>query len=330
MEKIAPQSKYTAEDVKAYEHDAAHVLANFDAASSAIHRLASSSRSCDDQSSDPSLALLRGLRKQLTILVVRPEPPASPINTTVSTWSGRVGEALLRLHRWIAPYRVQNSRVLWTWTWLSLGLAAAVGYAATHNRFGISLAALSLRVVGSLFAGTVRFDKRSQNPVIVENARSCVERCVASHLGDVISLLGVSWALVLANRAVWAVAVAGAAVLTNTGTLMRVAAVHVGVIVHRKGAERVARRGSMFIGLICAAFVQRGIPTTGVPLLAVAAVGPTLYALIEMYVTHQRLGVANDGERTVTMEIDDANGYSPVSVWMPEYEHLADRSLIGC
>lgn len=106
--------------------------------------------------------------------------------------------------------------------------------------------------------------------------------CVIGQVCDLATLLAVAGYLMIQERTAWGAAVGLVALLEVFGTMVRVAAVQGGIVLRRLYLERLMRNGSLLLGVILATLLQPEVPTSGVPLIAIAAVGGGLYAVGEI------------------------------------------------
>ena len=188
---------------------------------------------------------------------------------------------LVRLHQLLAPRRAESTRTLWAWTVASLVAVGAMSWAAVSGLWYAAAGLCLVRAAGSLFAGTPRFPTDNA-PMLNVSPPSRVIRCVASHAGDAFALVGAGYALAVVDRPFWSMVMAASATVMLVGTTTRLASVQVGLCLNRKASERVLRRASLFAALV-ATGLTGGIPATGVPWLAVAALGPVFFAAFELW-----------------------------------------------
>ena len=194
------------------------------------------------------------------------------------------------LYRFLSRWRVRSHALLVTWSWMALSLAVAASAAIVYGHWMLAAVLVAARTLGSVFAGTTRYPSDAANePYGPETPASWVERCVVSHLGDALCLVAVAHALSLAGRAMWSLLVVLATCVMLVATLTRVGAYHVDVLMERKATERIARRASLLGALLLSVLVQPVVPHAGVPILALAALGPIAYAMLEFGCTHRRL-----------------------------------------
>jgi len=109
--------------------------------------------------------------------------------------------------------------------------------------------------------------------------------CIYGHFSDAMGLVALGGCLSARGAMGWGTAVSAAAAAMLCGTIVRLAALQGGDFVRRNRLERVARDGSMVAALAATAVVSSAgvarVPGLGVPTLALAAVGPVIYALAE-------------------------------------------------
>lgn len=276
-----------------FEDASATVLADYDTAIGALYRLRTAALAGDERLTGSASQLLDLLaRRSRDVAHTASVTGSSGRYPMIRAISRRVETPLSGGFRHLRPLRVHAHGLLVGWSSLALGLAFATSATIVAQRWLLAFALLAARAAGAVMAGTARYpvSDRERRPYGEETPRSWVERCVASHLGDVMCLLGIAVRLSLSDRSMWAMATTGVALIVLTATLTRVAAVQVGAVIHRKGTERIARRASLGLALLAVAIHQPHIPTAGIPWLFIASVGPLGYALVELWCTHQRLG----------------------------------------
>jgi hypothetical protein len=255
-------------------------LDDFDRAACSIGRLEQIGLVADDDLRKGTDQMLRNLSyRAREARPLRPQPTKP--DTRLNAMSSSLEPRLLRAHALLAPRTVESPTVLWLWSWTSLAVVGVMCWAAHTNHWVAATALVLLRSVGSMFAGTAGFPTAKQ-PDPPVGAPSRVLRCVMSHLGDALGLVGVGFALSADDRPVWGLVMSCAALLMLTATLTRVAAVQVGLVVNRKATERVIRRLSLGLGFIAMA-AAGGVATNGVPPVVIAAIGPSIYAAVELW-----------------------------------------------
>jgi hypothetical protein len=255
-------------------------LDDFDRAACSIGRLEQIGRVADDDLRKGADQLLRNLSyRAREARPLRPQPTRPP--SRFNTMSNFLEPGLLRAHELLVPRRVESPTLLWFWSWTSLAAVGVMCWAAHTNHWILATALVFARSVGSLIAGTAAFPS-AERPEPSDGAPSRVLRCVMSHVGDALGLVGVGFALSAEGRPVWGLVMSCAALLMLAGTLTRVAAVQVGLVVNRKGTERVVRRLSLGLGLVAMA-TAGDIASSGVPPVIVAAIGPSIYAATELW-----------------------------------------------
>jgi hypothetical protein len=164
------------------------------------------------------------------------------------------------------------------WPFAGLLLTAAAGWLIIS---GHVLAAATLVVV-RLFVSAAFPPPYSIGLENSDRMRTSFKACVAGHATDMIAFTSIALALAAKGRTGWAATVAMLAILMLAGTLYRLAAMQAAVYVRRKTFERAFRNGSLLAVLLAASAYQGTIPTAGVPVLALAAVMPAIWGLIEI------------------------------------------------
>lgn len=255
-------------------------LDDFDRAACSIGRLEQIGLVADDDLRKGTDQMLRNLSyraREARPLRPQPSKPSTRVNAVSSVLEPR----LLQAHELLVPHAVESPALLWLWSWTSLAVVGVMCWAAHTDHWMTATALVLVRSVGSLFAGTARFPT-AKRPDPTVDAPSRVLRCVMSHTGDALGLVGVGFALSANDRPVWGLVMSCAALLMLTATLTRVAAVQVGLVVNRKATERIVRRLSLGLGFIAMA-AAGGVATTGVPPVVIAAIGPSIYAAVELW-----------------------------------------------
>ena len=252
----------------------------FDRARCDIARLGDIGNVADDELRKGADQMLRNLSYRAKEARPSKREPARP-PTEVNALSAALEPLFVGIHRKLSPRTVETPALLWAWSGTSIGLVATMSWAAHRGQWWLATALAATRVVGSMYAGTARFPSflRPEPPL---EAPSRILRCVMSHTGDALGLVGVGFSLSAAGRPVWGFVLSCSALLLLIATLTRVAAVQVGIVIHRKATERVFRRGSLILGLAAMA-LSSGDIRTGVPLVMIAAAGPALYAATELW-----------------------------------------------
>jgi hypothetical protein len=300
---------------QSFEELAGRTLDEFDRAAASIAHLGDIGRNYDDPDlKDASNSFLRNLSERAYAEVPMYPTEVRDPKSVLRTISSRIEPHLVRLHRRIVQSPVESQSVAWAWTVASLLLVGAMGYAALSGSWRVAAGLVVLRAFGSLFAGTAKFPAEN-GPVGTGTHRLHVLRCVASHAGDALALTVLGLALAVANRPVWGFSFSVCALVMLASTLARVASVQVGVHLYRKATERVVRRAFLFIALV-ATGLTGGIHRDGAPILAIAMVGPLLYAAVEFSLTAQCLLSRDRSASRVNLEVHTTDGrWQLVPIW---------------
>jgi hypothetical protein len=252
---------------------------------------------------------------------------------TLAFRGGRHLESRLRAIR----YRVGRGRGLpplvhRMWTALGLGLTCAISVAILHHSWVLAAALTIVRVAVSLLLGQdadLPFEKllrspvagadwirgerdRSQRSPVYRSGMGMIARCVTGHICDALPLLAVAWVLTVSAQPFWAAGVVISTFAMLIATLFRVGGLQVGTPMERLSCERVARVGSLVIGLILTAVLQPSLPIEGTPLVTFVALGPLLFAALETVRGAYRLGLDNrcagDAPIKVVLSVLDHSG----------------------
>jgi hypothetical protein len=273
-----------------YARSAATLLQSFDDAQLAI--LTIQTVACDDENGHQEHA-----RELLALLFDRTSPlpsdekPDRRLYPQLCRLSDRINDSAERLRNQLTSARAPSHRLRWiastAWASCALGAALLIANAAWWP----ALVLILMRSFGSILIGTSDFPAdRLRASTDAETGRSRVERCLMSHTGDAVTLLGVAAVLLDNSRPIWTLFVAASACAMLLGSLARVGAIHTGVLIRRQATERIARRAVAFLSVLAVALFQPNVPSDGIPLIALCAIGPLAYALLELYNAHVRMG----------------------------------------
>lgn len=203
----------------------------------------------------------------------------------VDDWFSAIPSILSRKVRWASP----TVRRVWTPVGVMLSVVAAV-FVVLQMWWGATLLVLLRILISSVIGGQMSVSLDSQPST--GHGSTVVYRCLAAHATDAVVLTAIAWALLETGNPVPSFLVLAAVAWMLMGTLMRVAALQVGVRVHRLTLERVVRSTSI-IGALAA---QAAYPTVAIadwPLLSAAGLGCAIYALGECLRTVWRLHKAD-------------------------------------
>jgi hypothetical protein len=194
---------------------------------------------------------------------------------------------------------------------MSLMLVGFMVWSAYAGQWFVAAAFVLVRAVGSLYAGTSKFPAEDGcTPNVARRVH--VLRCVSSHAGDALGLVGLGFVLSAANRPVWGLAFDVAGVTLLLATLTRVASVQVGICLYRKATERVARRLSLIVGLVISGFVGHGVS----PWVALAIIGPVAFAAMEFARTVSCLASEADPSVGVYLDVGSSQeGWELHTIW---------------
>jgi len=203
--------------------------------------------------------------------------PAPVRLVALMAWMGRVETALQRV-------RAAMVLIPERW-WNQLCPAWAV------TSVFVTSAAVVLMLRDEVLAAAVVFSVRVVCSAILPPPYSIVNRyrrrlswkaCVLGHFTDALGLLGIAAYLGAHNRVVYSTLVTASAMFMLCATLFRVAALQGADYVRRLTTERLIRNGSLLVSVYAAALFQHHVPSEGVPLAAIACVGPLVYASVEV------------------------------------------------
>jgi len=273
---------------------AADMLTSFDEARFSVSVLQTYARGDDPPLRSGAADLLARLVDETAPPRYRDAESLGPMGPTVGrAWRWIDTRADRIYQRFTAPTSVPaGARWGASTLWLAFALTAALLIAAGH--WWSALWFVLARIIGSMFLSTAVFpDEHGLHHKDDESTRSQVERCLMSHLGDVVILFGVAAALSAHQRVVFAMSTTAAATLMVFSSLARVDAFQSGAYIHRRIAERIARRATVVLALVLAGALQPEVPERGIPVLAIACIGGAAYALVELSRVHRVLGEGN-------------------------------------
>src|SRR5579872_2548797 len=139
--------------------------------------------------------------------------------------------ALRLLHRPLGDLR----RV---WALAGLGLTVVAAVFVAYHFWLSALLVVALRVsVSTLLGSTYDLPFESSNAVVGRSTATLL-RCLVSHVGDALILVGGAFAFVIANRPGYAMTMMSIVTVMLLATLCRVAALQVGVQLYRLVVER--------------------------------------------------------------------------------------------
>lgn len=161
------------------------------------------------------------------------------------------------------------------WTFAGLVVTGIVAYCLASGNLGAAGLLMVLRqVLTVLLGGEGSLPLEQTAP---RTHRDVVYRCVATHLADAVMLMGVAVAAYQAHSLLILLVALSALVAMLCGTLLRVAALQVGVQVNRLHLERVVRVLPGAFALIVSYFVPQAAPVA----LLIAAGGCLAYGVGE-------------------------------------------------
>jgi len=232
--------------------------------------------------------------------VLEPPPPCDDL----------VNLPLFRLGRWLdgkaeatrksvgaqARGRIARLPRLWCrltllWTWLGLALTVGIAAAIMTGLWWQATLLLVVRVTISVAVGAepnLPYEGYTSDG----NVAAVIYRCIAGHVSDTLPLLAIAWSLADQQHAMLAFMAVVSLMTMLTATLLRVASLQVGVQMIRLTLERVARTGTVFLGLLLSVVFSSVGFTHGSLWICLAVAGPLAYALGEVWRSVVRLADA--------------------------------------
>ncbi len=308
------------------ENDRAAGLANLEAASDvrrvsdeldavrhAAHVGAGTAWSLNALHDSPSEAVRRAAAKaQQTLMAQLRPPPVEP--APIDNWLFRKGyqieERVKALAEMVAAAQPGDRRLRAWWSWGGLVLTAAVAGLIITGYWWVAVGGLALRVVVSLGLGAPS-NLPFEGYTVDGKASDVVYRCIAGHVSDTVPLMALAWVLAVQGRTGLAALLVTAFTAMLIVTLLRVAALQVGVQVPRQVLERVLRTGSVVLALVCGELISRSAGSRATDAAWLAAFGPLAYAFGEaartaMHLHHDKGSVG--GLSTIQVTVVQADG----------------------